>query len=395
MSDPIRYSVGWICAISTEFVAAQALLDETHDGPQHVTIHDNNSYVLGTVGKHNVAIAVLPDGEYGLSSAAITARDMVHSFPNIRISLMVGIGGGALSTKHDVRLGDVVEQKFQTTRILSQPPTVLRTAVGSLKAAHEIDGAQLDDIINQALLKKPRLRQKYQRQDPDNDRLYRPDFVHSIDATSCTGYCDCQPSNWVPRSTRDEYKDNPTVHYGLIASANQLMKDAYIRDKHEEEEDVLCFEMEAAGLINHFPGLVIRGICDYANSHKHKAWQRYAAMAAAANTKGLLAKIAPNKLEAEKIVDILDSRCGKTILSSTVIETLRVTGKDRIVLHFYFAFNDKTKQKLEDLIRSLVIQLGLLRDDCQKLLEDLFFTCSHGRRLPSCDELCSVWLPAD
>lgn len=86
------------------------------------------------------------------------------------------------------------------------------------------------------------------------------------------------------------------------------MKDVYIRDKLAEEEDVLCFEMEAAGLINHFPCLVIRGICDYANSHKNKAWQGYAAMAAAAYTKRLLAKIAPNKLEAEeKIVDILDS----------------------------------------------------------------------------------------
>lgn len=96
------------------------------------------------------------------------------------------------------------------------------------------------------------------------------------------------------------------MHYGLIASANQLMKDAYIRDKLAE--DVLCFEMEAAGLIKHFPCLVVRGIYDYANSHKNKAWQGYAAMAAAAYTKGLLAKIAPNKLEAEeKIVDILDS----------------------------------------------------------------------------------------
>ena len=112
------------------------------------------------------------------------------------------------------------EQKFQTTGILGQPPTVFRTAEGSLKAAREIDGAQLDDIINQALLKKPRFRQQYQRQDPDSDRLYRPDFVHSIDAISCTGYCNCQPSNWVLRSTRDEYKDNPTAHYGLMASAN-------------------------------------------------------------------------------------------------------------------------------------------------------------------------------
>jgi hypothetical protein len=55
-----------------------------------------------------IVIAVLPEGEYGISSAASVARDMLHSFPNIRIGLMVGIGGGAPSPKHDIRLGDIV-----------------------------------------------------------------------------------------------------------------------------------------------------------------------------------------------------------------------------------------------------------------------------------------------
>ena len=46
--------------------------------------------------------------------------------------------------------------------------------------------------------------------------------------------------------------------------------------------------MEAAGLINDFPCLVIRGICDYANSHKNKCWKNYAAATAAAYAKELL-----------------------------------------------------------------------------------------------------------
>ena len=48
------------------------------------------------------------------------------------------------------------------------------------------------------------------------------------------------------------------------------MKNALDRDKLVEEEEILCFKMEAAGLMNHFPCLVIRGICDYSNSHKNK-----------------------------------------------------------------------------------------------------------------------------
>jgi nucleoside phosphorylase len=84
------------------------------------------------------------------------------------------------------------------------------------------------------------------------------------------------------------------------------MKDALVRDMLRAEKDVLCFEMEAAGLMNHFPCLVIRGICDYSDSHKNKAWQGYAAMAAAAYTKDLLYRIAPSRVEAEKkMTDIL------------------------------------------------------------------------------------------
>jgi nucleoside phosphorylase len=113
MSDPKNYTVGWICAITTEYIAARAFLDEVHEGPESVFEHDNNDYILGKVGKHNVVIAVLPDGEYSIASAANVVSDMLHSFPNVRIGLMVGIGGGAPNTDHDIRLGDVVVSFFR------------------------------------------------------------------------------------------------------------------------------------------------------------------------------------------------------------------------------------------------------------------------------------------
>ena len=91
MSNPKDYTIGWICAIKTEYVAAQAFLDEEHDGPEAVFPKDNNDYTLGKMGKHNVVIAVLPSGEYGIATAAVVARDMLSSFPNVRIGLMVGI----------------------------------------------------------------------------------------------------------------------------------------------------------------------------------------------------------------------------------------------------------------------------------------------------------------
>jgi nucleoside phosphorylase len=47
-------------------------------------------------------------------------------------------------------------------------------------------------------------------------------------------------------------QDDPVIHYGLIVSADPLMKDATVRDWLAAKEEVLCFEMEAAGLMDHF-----------------------------------------------------------------------------------------------------------------------------------------------
>jgi len=101
------YHVGWICAIRTEYVVACELLDEEFQTPP-LAQHDDNAYTCGRIGKHKVVVACLPQGRYGLASAAIVANNMLRSFPAIQFGLMVGIGGGAPSAKHDIRLGDVV-----------------------------------------------------------------------------------------------------------------------------------------------------------------------------------------------------------------------------------------------------------------------------------------------
>ncbi|KAF7543931.1 hypothetical protein G7Z17_g10343 [Cylindrodendrum hubeiense] len=329
MSDPQIYTIGWICAITTESVAAQAFLDERHSPPVEVAQNDNNSYALGKIANHNVVIAVLPDGEYGLTSAATVARDMLHTFPNIRIGLMVGVGGGAPSPQHDARLGDVVvssprsgqggviqydfgkaiqDQSFLETGFLNQPPTVLRSAVAGLRARYEVDGHPLEEDIGKALQEKKRLRKKYSRPLVESDRLYISELAHPGLDGDCSELCGDDPSNLIPRRPRDEDEDDLTIHYGVIASANRLMKDARVRDKLAAEKGVLCFEMEAAGLMNHFPCLVIRGICDYADSHKNKEWQGFAAMAAAAYAKDLLRQIPLNKVESErKISEVLNN----------------------------------------------------------------------------------------
>ncbi|KAL6919050.1 hypothetical protein FSST1_003076 [Fusarium sambucinum] len=342
-SDPQIYTIGWISALPIESAAAQQFLDERHKPPEYVSQNDSNVYILGRVGRHNVVMASLPKGEYGTTTAATVANDMLHSFPNVRIGLMVGIGGGAPSPAHDIRLGDIVvssrdgdqggvfqydfgktiqDQTFQHTQHLNQPPQLLLAAVGALETRYMADENELDTTVRKTLEQKPKLRRNFSQPPTSSDRLYRSEFAHRNSLQTCSNACGDDPEHLVTRPERGQEDDSTVVHYGLIASANQLMKDALIRDKLTAEKGVLCFEMEAAGLMNHFPCLVVRGICDYADSHKNKEWQGYAAMIASAYTKELLGQIPPNKVEAEnRILETIGqsvSQIEKTTLATQV-----------------------------------------------------------------------------
>ena len=280
--------------------AACELLDEEFATKPRIESQDYNSYRFGRIHEHNVVIACLPKGRYGLTSAAIVAERIRTSFPGLRFGLMVGIAGGAPSEKHDIRLGDVIvsspsnkhggvlqydfgkaiqDQKFEQTGYLAPPPEVLLNAIANLSAQHERQGHRIDETVKN-LQEKSEMAAAYYR--PEIDRLCVPSYVHEEN-------CDCQTGagHIVPREPRSR----SIIHYGLIASANSLMKDALIRDSLVEEHEVLCFEMEAAGLMNHWSCLVIRGICDYSDSHKNKEWQGYAAAAGTAYAVELLGTI--------------------------------------------------------------------------------------------------------
>lgn len=297
------FHVGWICALQTEFVTACEMLDEEYADLATSSLQDNNSYQLGRIGVHHVVIACLPKGKYGTTSAASVARDMLRSFPSLRFGLMVGIAGGAPSAKHDIRLGDVVvsspsgrtggvlhyefgktvqNQNLERKGSLDAPPAALLAALSLIGTRHERKGNQIAMSVASMVKSNPRLRKKYQRPEPETDRLYRSTFTHPDPDQDCDAACGVQTRELIQRADREEGEDDPMVHDGLIASADRLLKDAIVRDKLAREEEVLCFEMEAAGLMDHFPCLIIRGICDYADTHKNDRWQGYAAATAAA-----------------------------------------------------------------------------------------------------------------
>ena len=81
---------------------------------------------------------------------------------------------------------------------------------------------------------------------------------------------------------------NPVLYIGAVASGDTVMRSAGHRDTIAQQENVIAFEMEGAGIWEEVPGLVVKGVSDYADCHKHKGWQDFAAATAASAAKAIL-----------------------------------------------------------------------------------------------------------
>ncbi|KAF4944207.1 hypothetical protein FSARC_14737 [Fusarium sarcochroum] len=352
------------------------MLDQCHaDLPTQP--NDPNTYTLGSIGQHNVVVTCLPKGMIGTVSAAQVATRMVSSFPSIKFGLMVGIGGGVPSNK--VRLGDIVVStsdgpfpgvvqwdfgkadgsgEIQRVGSLNNPPTLLLTALTKLETQHDLGNSRIPDYLEDLKKKFPRLASRYLRSDSLEDTLFKADYDHiskgpsdtSLDgeeeddeeADSCR-FCD--RTNIIRRKPREM-----RVHYGLIASGNQVIKDAAFRDRINGNLGgyVRCIEMEAAGLMNNFPCLVVRGICDYADSHKNKDWQEHAAIVAAAFTKELLQYVQPNDIEQERPVrDMLKNVDNNTSVIRHEVDQMKLRQDKRhdiLILNWLTAVDYGLKQ---------------------------------------------------
>ncbi|KAF4551980.1 Ankyrin repeat-containing protein 7 [Elsinoe fawcettii] len=296
------YEVGIICALGTEEVAVLAMLDERHAQLRTPTA-DQNRYRYGTMAGVHVVIACLPAGTYGKPKAAKVATNMSRSFEHLTLVLMVGVGGGVWSRAHDIRLGDVVvseptgphpglvewdrgrtESAFVRTGALNPPSDRATNVLQDVKVSHKEGDVALQDHIATAIQRRPGLDRAYHAQpDRRTDRLFLPESRHRA-GQDCSR---CDIAKLVKRASRRH--TGPKISYGNIASGDKVVKNAYERDQIAQKEQIICFEMEAAGVATVYSNyLVIRGICDYADSHKQKDWQPWAAMVAAAYAKDLL-----------------------------------------------------------------------------------------------------------
>ncbi|KAI8681950.1 hypothetical protein NCS55_00448800 [Fusarium keratoplasticum] len=246
---------------------------------------------------------------------------MLDTFPSIKFGLMVDIGGGI---PPEARLGDVVFSpatgqypgivqwdfgkaekggQFDRKGALNNPPSVLLTALTKLETTREMKRSQIPRYLDELATKWPDLVPKYIKSDSLKDPLLSstglPDDRVGLPALLFMIWAAILSIFEVVGGGEQEAPRDIQVHYGLIASGSQVVKDAVFRDNINRQlgGNVLCLEMEAAGLANDSPCLVIRGICDYADSGKNKEWQEHAAAVAAAFAKELLSVVPAQEVD--------------------------------------------------------------------------------------------------
>ncbi|KAH7146081.1 nucleoside phosphorylase domain-containing protein [Dactylonectria macrodidyma] len=290
-----EYTVIVVCTIELEMSAVRYILDIEHRSLL-IKEGDFNIYILGVLKGHNVVLACLP-GNQGKGSAAIITIHIARTFPSIKVP----------SNKHNIRLGDVMvsmpegqyggvvqydlrketDDSFVLKGFLSPPPPLLRGAIVKIQSDHLVSENKAEEFLL-AILQRGRRLSIYRRPSADLNN-----FI-------CTK-CDQQKS--VLRLRREF--EGPEIYYGLIASGDRVMRNTAKRSEVIRNIDnILCFEIEAAGLITEFSCIIIRGISDYTDSHKNNNWQHYAAITAATCTKELLSYIDPEVASAIPVPSI-------------------------------------------------------------------------------------------
>lgn len=324
----VRYEeirIGWIAAILPELELARAVLDEEYKLPNAgCSLAQGLSYTVGRIGQHVIAIACLANAR-NAGSAASAAEKLQMDFPQLQLSIVVGIGGGVTYWGDDIRLGDVVVSQhdndssgiiawdggkvsssgFQYRGHYAAPARRLLSTAQEIDSRRNLRRHDFSRRFRETIEKvNSQLVHPIQRPSQESDRLYHPPAdLGSSDEVDLPRTWDMESRK--PRIAkldpqrlvlRDSRKHNvPLIHRGIIASGRSVMgsgKDRNERVKHIYEQQhglkVLCFEMEAAEVVNIFPCLVIKGISDYADEHKTDEWRDFAALSAAAYARTLI-----------------------------------------------------------------------------------------------------------
>jgi hypothetical protein len=194
------------------------------------------------------------------------------------------------------------------------------SVVGHLRADQWADSLGLRKDVENLTSKNPNLQAKLRHPGRPFDRLYPSNSIHVGQDGSPRGKCSKKCGQPRPRKRR---ADDVHIHCGLVGSTNRVIKNAMKRDSLSREHGIICVETEAAGLMDNFPCLIIRGICDYADSHKNDDWQGFAAAVAAVTAVRILSLVSNEHITSA--MHILDEKDMKFILDSVKTQVVKST----------------------------------------------------------------------
>ncbi|KAH8689020.1 putative zinc finger protein [Talaromyces proteolyticus] len=331
------FEIAIICALPLEVNAVLCSLDETWDDSRQYygkSVGDPNDYDFGKVGDHPVVIAKLPG--MGNVTSSSSAQSLKISFNSIRLALLVGICGAVPfrpdNKASEILLGDVIMSEVIVQLDFGRQYADRFNRKDTILDVHGRPNEEILALLNRwktpILLKKFRagtmdhlktLMQASSQVEPfypgpSQDKLFPPEYTHKHHwsceiCTKSGSECEeakvsscrdlhCDDNMLIARrrlgmakssfSSIDDYMPIPEIHFGCIGTSNSVIRSAQHRDYYAELENIIAFEMEGAGVWDKFNCLIIKGVCDYCDSHKSKDWQHYAAAVAACAAKEVL-----------------------------------------------------------------------------------------------------------
>ncbi|KAK6525214.1 hypothetical protein TWF694_005360 [Orbilia ellipsospora] len=336
-----EFEVGIICALQLEHDAVALMFDQFWDEEGDLygkAAGDQNTYTTGRIGKFNVVLVLLSG--MGKASAASAAASFRSSYAGVQLTLLVGICGGMPTDNkgEEILLGDVIisecvvqydlgrrypsgfKRKDSPQESLGRANANIRSFIATLQTQLHVERLQAGTARHLVTLQQKSEFGKFTHPGTTEDKLFEPSYRHkhsiSFDCDICNRciqtsdlVCEealksscselrCDEARLVLRERLEPNKganhlkqaeaQMPIIHFGSIASGDTVMKSGEHRDTIAEREDVIGFEMEAAGIWDNLSCIVIKGVCDYADSHKNKRWQNFAAATAASAMKALL-----------------------------------------------------------------------------------------------------------
>jgi nucleoside phosphorylase len=342
------FEIAIICALPIERDAVEALLDEGYedDGFSYgKEAMDSNAYTIGRLGNQHVVLAYMPG--MGMIRAAAVAANIRFSFTGIKVCIVVGICGGVPTTANGVEivLGDVIistsiiqidfgrqypnkfVRKASVEDTLGRANPEIQSFVGQISGRRVVERLQEKTSVYTTQLGARNGFSKSAYPGPEKDQLYPAEYQHKHWQQGSCGICDnchhlnddvcegalnkpcaelgCDKNQLIERkrlraasgigsvgshipTAETKKAQKPSIHFCRMACSSQVMKSGQHRDRIAQQERVIGFEMESAGTWDYIPTVVIKSVCDYADGHKNKDWQEYAAATAAACTKAFL-----------------------------------------------------------------------------------------------------------